>query len=55
MHILIQRAKQVCSAPEVLAKEMDHLQKVLRDNLYPAQFFQQTKPNKIQIHPQESS
>ena len=38
---LIHRAKQVCSTPEFLTKEMDHLHKVLQDNHYPAQFFQQ--------------
>ena len=41
---LIHRAKQVCSTPEFLAKEMDHLHKVLQDNHYPTQFFQQGKP-----------
>ena len=30
--------------PEFLAKEMDHLHKVLQDNHYPTQFFQQGKP-----------
>ena len=35
---------QVCSTPEFLAKEMDHLHKVLQENHYPAQFFQQGKP-----------
>ena len=44
IHTLIHRAKQVCSTPEFLAKEMDHLHKVLQDNHYPAQFFQQGKP-----------
>ena len=29
IHTLIHRAKQVCSTPEFLAKEMDHLYKVL--------------------------
>ena len=43
-HIIIHRAKQVCSTPEFLVKEMDHLHKVLQDNHYPAQFFQQSKP-----------
>ena len=43
-HTLIYRAKQVCSTPEFLAKEMDHLYRVLQDNHYPAQFFQQGKP-----------
>ena len=44
IHTLIHRAKQVCSIPEFLAKWMDHLHKVLQDNHYPAQFFQQGKP-----------
>ena len=39
IHTLIHRAKQVCSTPEFLEKEMDHLHKVLQDNYYPAQFF----------------
>ena len=41
---LIHRAKQACFMPEFLAKEMDYLHKVLQDNHYPAQFFQQGKP-----------
>ena len=48
IHTLIHRAKQVCATPEFLAKEMDHLHKVLQDKHYPAQFFQQKtnkKPN----------
>ena len=44
IHTLIHRAKQVCSTPEFFAKEMDHLHKVLQDNHYPTQFFQQGKP-----------
>ena len=44
IHALINRAKQVCSTPEFLAKEMDHLHKVLQDNHYPTQFLQQGKP-----------
>ena len=44
IHTLIHRAKQVCSTPEFLVKEMDHLHKVLQDNHYPAKFFQQGKP-----------
>ena len=44
IHTVIHRAKQVCSTPEFLAKEMDHFPKVLQDNCYPAQFFQQGKP-----------
>ena len=43
IHTLIHRAKQVCSTPEFLAKEIDHLHKVLQDNHYPAQFLQQGK------------
>ena len=43
IHTLIHRAKQVSSTPEFLAKEMDHLYKVLQDNHYPTQFFQQGK------------
>ena len=41
---IIHRAKQVCSTPEFFPKEMDLLQKVLQDNHYPAQFFQQGTP-----------
>ena len=44
IHTLILRAKLVCSTPKFLAKEMDHLHRVLQDNHYPAQFFQQGKP-----------
>ena len=44
IYTLIHRAKQVCSTPEFLTKEMDHLCKVLQDNHYPTQFFQQGKP-----------
>ena len=44
IHTLVHRAKQVCSTPEFLAKEMDNLHKVLQDNHYPTQFFQQSKP-----------
>ena len=39
IHTLIHRANQVCSTPEFLAKEMDHLHQVLQDNHYPTQFF----------------
>ena len=45
IHILIHRAKQVCSTPEFLAEEIDHLHRVLHDNHYPTQFFQQSKPH----------
>ena len=44
IHTLIHRAKQVSSTPEFLAKEMDHLHKVLQDNHYLTEFFQQSKP-----------
>ena len=40
IHTVINRAKQVCSTHEFLAKEMDHLYK---DNHYPAHVFQQGK------------
>ena len=43
---LIYRAKQVCSTPKFLTKEMDHLHKVVQDNQYQTQFFQQGKTNK---------
>ena len=43
IYTLIHRAKQVCSTPEFLTKEMDHLHKVLQDNHYQTQFFQQGK------------
>ena len=43
IHTLIHRAKQVCSTPEFLAKEIHHLHKILQDNHYPAQFFSQGK------------
>ena len=44
IHSLIHSAKQVCSTPEFPTKEMDHLHKVLQNNHYPTQFFQQGKP-----------
>ena len=44
IHTVILRAKQVCSTPEFIAKEMDHLHKGLQDNHYPTQPFQQGKP-----------
>ena len=44
IHTLTHRAKQVCSTPEFLAKEMGHLHKVLQDNHYPTWFFKQGKP-----------
>ena len=40
IHTITHRAIQTCSSPEFLAKEMDHLHKVLKDNHYPAHFFQ---------------
>ena len=43
IHAIIPRVKQVCSTPEFLAKEMDHLHKALQDNHFPTQFFQQGK------------
>ena len=43
IHALIHRAKQACSTPDFLAKEMHHLHKVLQDNYYPAHFLQQSK------------
>ena len=56
IHTLIPRAKQVCSIPVFLVKEMDHCHKVLQDKHYPTQFFQQgklnRKPTKSQTHPQ---
>ena len=39
IYTLICRAKQVCSTPEFLAKEMDHLHKALQGNHYPTQLF----------------
>ena len=44
IHTLIHRPEQVGSTLEFLAKEMDNLHKILQDNHYPAQFFQQGKP-----------
>ena len=43
-HTVIHRAKQICSTPKFLAKEMDHLHSVLQDNHYLTQFFQKSKP-----------
>ena len=39
IHPLIHRAKQVCSTPEFLAKEMDHLHRVLQDKPLPNRVF----------------
>ena len=44
IHTVIHRAEQECSTPEFLAKEMNHLHKVLQDNHCPIQFFQQGRP-----------
>ena len=44
IHTLIHRAKQAFSTPEFYTKEINYLHKVLQDNHYPAQFFQQGKP-----------
>ena len=58
IHTVIHTAKQVCSTPELLAKEMDHLHKVLQDNHYQHHSFNKVNPNrkptKSQTHPQES-
>ena len=58
IHTPIHRAKQVCSTSEFLAKEMDHLCKVLQDNQYQQSSFNRANPNrkptKSQTHPQES-
>ena len=44
IHTLIHRAKQVCSTPEFLVKEMNHFHNVLRNNHYTTKVFQQGKP-----------
>ena len=58
IHTLIHRVKQVCCSPEFLAKEMNHLHKVLQNNHYPTQFFNKANsnqtPTKSQTHLQES-
>ena len=41
---LTHRAKMVCSTLELLAKEMDFLDKVLHRNSYPNWFLKKTKP-----------
>ena len=54
IHTFIHRTKQVCSSSQFLVKEMEHLHKVLQDNLYPAQFFKQGKPqqkSKTKLNP----
>ena len=43
IHTLIHRAKEVCSTPEFLAREMDHLHNVLQDNHYS---FNKANPNR---------
>ena len=56
IHTLIHRAKQVCSTPEFILKETYNLHKVLQDNHYPTQFFQQGKPQqKDNIKPNPST
>ena len=40
---LSDRAKNVCTSPEILAKEMDHLHSVLRSNHYPEWILKQSK------------
>ena len=42
---LTDRAKNVCSTPELLAKEMDHLGKVLQYNNYPKWMIEQPSRN----------
>ena len=44
IYTFIHRAKEVCSTPEFFAKEKDHLHKVLQENHYPAELFQEDKP-----------
>ena len=57
IHNLIHRAKQVCSTPEFLVKEIDHIHKVLQDNHYSqhSSFNKanpKRKPTKSQTHQQ---
>ena len=52
---LMDRAENVCSDPDILAKEMEHLNKVLRYNNYPQWIINQ--PGKLDkqdplIHPE---
>ena len=42
---LTDRTKNVCSSPELLAEEMDHLGKVLRYNNYPNWMIKQGSRN----------
>ena len=56
IHTLLHRAKDICSTPEFLVKEMDHPHKVLQDNHYQTQFFQQGKPQqKTKKKPNQST
>ena len=48
---LTDRAKNVCSSPELLAEEMDHLGKVLRYNNYPKWMIDQHGRNSSQRNP----
>ena len=48
---LTDRAKNVCSSPELLAEEMDHLGKVLRYNNYPKWMIDQHGRNSSQRKP----
>ena len=56
IHTLIHRAKQVCSTPEFLAKEIDHLTKSYKITTTQHSSFNKTNPNrepaKSQTHPQ---
>ena len=45
---LTNRAKNVCSSPELLAKEMDHLGKVLKYNNYPKRMIDQHSINSFE-------
>ena len=46
IHTPINRAKQVCSTSEFLAKGMDHFHRVLQDNHYPHSSFNKANPNR---------
>ena len=46
IHTLIHRAKEVCFTPEIHAKEMDHLHKVLQDNTTQHSSFNKAKSNR---------
>ena len=43
--VLSNRAKNVCSSPELLAEEMNHLSKVLKYNNYPKLMIDQNGRN----------